>query len=369
MKSKRFRALSLVTFLVVSAVLAFYFVSTAMGDSSKAASQTDAKDAKTEEETQEKAPVPVQTATVETGKISAYISATANLVPENEVKILAEWEGKVAKLNVEEGDQIDGGEILAALVQDDSEIAYNKAKVRATNSQMAYDRAAKLRDQELISPEDFDKAALEKELADQELAEAEWRLAKTTIRAPWDGVVTERYIQPGQHVRPGDQLFTVSDFNPLVARLYLPEKDVLSLEEGRPVRISLKADESVIFRGRIRQISPVVDTATGTVKVTVETTLAPQVVRPGAFVQVDIVREARQAAVVLPREAVVRELQKAYVFVAAEGVASKRLVTLGLEEDGNVEVTSGLEAGEQVIVAGQGGLKDGAAVEAVAEQT
>ncbi len=365
MKSKRFRALSLVSFLAVAAVLAFYFVSAAMGESTKADSQTAAKDAKTEEETEEKVPVPVRTATVETGKISAYISATANLVPENEVKILAEWEGRVAKLNVEEGDRITAGETLAALVREDGEIAYGKAKVRATNAQMAYDRAEKLRQQELISPEAFDKAAMDKEIADHEVAEAEWRLSKTTIRAPWNGVVTERYVQPGQHVRPGDQLFTVSDFNPLVARLYLPEKDILSLEEGRSVRISLKADVSVVFHGRIRQISPVVDTATGTVKVTVETTLAPRMVRPGAFVQVDVVREARQDVVVLPREAVVRELQKTYVFVAAEGVATKRQVTLGLEENGHVEVTSGVEAGEEVIVAGQGGLKDGAAVEAV----
>ena len=67
----------------------------------------------------------------------------------------------------------------------------------------------------------------------------------------------------------------------------------------------------------------------------------------------------------LPREAVVRELQKAYVFVADAGVATKRQVTLGLEENGHVEVTSGIKAGEEVIVAGQGGLKDGTAVESV----
>ncbi len=206
---------------------------------------------------------------------------------------------------------------------------------------------------------------LDKEIADQELAEAEWRLEKTEVRAPWAGVVTERLAQPGQHVRPGDQLFTVADFAPLVARIYLPEKDVLSLEEGRAVELSLKADESIVFPGRIRQISPVVDTATGTVKVTVEATRVPPSVRPGAFVAVDVVREAHPAALVLPREAVVRELQKAFVFVAEDGTAAKRAVTLGLEEDGKVEITSGVGAGEAVIVAGQGGLKDGSAVEVI----
>jgi multidrug efflux pump subunit AcrA (membrane-fusion protein) len=100
-------------------------------------------------------------------------------------------------------------------------------------------------------------------------------LAKTVIRAPFSARVTERFITQGQHLRPGDELFTVADYNPLVARIYLPESDVLELEEGREVRIALAANTKVSFAGRIRQIAPVVDTATGTVKVTVEAVQPP----------------------------------------------------------------------------------------------
>ena len=85
----------------------------------------------------------------------------------------------------------------------------------------------------------------------------------------------------GQHIRPGDELFMVTDFDPLVARIYLPEKDILGLAEDRPVRIQLQADEDVEFEGRIRQISPVVDVATGTVKLTIEAIRPPRSVRPG----------------------------------------------------------------------------------------
>jgi len=85
-------------------------------------------------------------------------------------------------------------------------------------------------------------------------------------------------------------------------------------------------------------------------------------VRPGSFVTVNIVRETHPEALLLPREAVLRELQKAHVFVAEDDIAEKRSVKLGLEEGGLIEVISGVEAGDQVIVAGQGGLKDGSAV-------
>ncbi|MBI4169404.1 MAG: efflux RND transporter periplasmic adaptor subunit [Acidobacteria bacterium] len=313
----------------------------------------------------EKAPVPVSVTAVATGPVSSYISSTANLVPENEVKVLAEAEGRVAELKVEEGNRVGRGQVLASLVRDDAEITFKKAQLKAANSRLAYERANKMLADSLMSHETFDRTAMENDIAQQELAESQWRLDKTTIRAPFGGRVTERNVKLGQHVRPGDALFTVSDFDPLIARIYLPEKDVFGLQEGREVRITLKASDQTRFRGRIRQISPVVDTATGTVKLTIEATTPPSEVRPGAFVTIDIIRETRPTAVLLPREAVIRELQDTYVFVARDGVAEKRAVSLGLEEAGVIEALSGVRPGDQVIVAGQGGLKEGTPIKVI----
>lgn len=310
-----------------------------------------------------KAPVPVEVAEIGLGTVSAYISSTANLVAENDVEVLAETEGRVSRLLVEEGDSLRKGQLLAVLVQDDEEIRLKKAQLTAANAKLAYERAKDLVDKDLISREEFDKLSIEYEIANQELAEAQWAKDRTEIRAPFTGRLTGRMIQVGQHVQVGDELFQVTDFDPLIARIYLPERDIIGLEEGREVRILLNADSSVRFSGRIRQISPIVDTATGTVKVTVEANGdVPPEVRPGSFITINIVRETRIDTLLLPREAVIRELQKAHVFVAAGELAEKRAITLGLEEGDFVEATSGVEAGEQVIVAGQGGLKDGSPV-------
>jgi len=309
-----------------------------------------------------KTPVPVEVASVSEGAVSAYTSSTANLVAENEVKVLSEVEGRVLTLRVEEGDWVKNGQVLATLVRDDQAIAFKKAQLKETNARAAFDRATELVARELISREEFDKLSIDYEIARQELAEAEWALKKTTIIAPFSGRITARTTQLGQHVRPGDELFQVTDFDPLIARIYLPERDVLGLEEGRDVQIRLDAADEVFFAGRIRQISPVVDTSTGTVKVTVEATDPPKQVRPGSFVTVNIVRETHPEALLLPREAVIRELQKAHVYVAEGDIAEKRAVTLGLEEGDLIEVISGVEAGDRVIVTGQGGLKDGSAV-------
>lgn len=369
---KRLSLASVLLLLAVAAFFVFDFTAgTEAAQQQDQATESEGTEPQEGDETKEdETPaVPVSLAAVETGDVSSYLSATANLVPEAEVEVLAESEGRLASLTVEEGDRIEKGQVLAELARGDVEINVQKAQVRADTARIAYERAVRLKDQELLSSDDFDQAEQTFRLAEQELAEAEWRLEKTYIRAPFTGLVTQRNAQPGQHIRPGDSLFEVADFDPLVARIYLPEKDVLALDSGREVRLSLRADDAVSFSGKIQKISPVVDTATGTVKVTVEARQVPAAVRPGAFVRVDIVKETHQGAVLVPREAVVRELQATHVFVAEDGKARKRSVTLGLEENGRFETLSGLAAGERVVVAGQGGLDDGDPLKEVADPT
>ncbi len=360
-RRRGFPTIALTIAVILAAGLGIYFL-TVPGPAQGEPSTDGAVAEEATEEEEAKDPIPVEVTAAKGGSISSFISATANLVPENQVQILAEWEGRVATLKVEEGDAIGQGAVLAELARRDGEIALSKTQVKVENSRLTFERSQRLLQQELISQEEFDRSKLDRDLAQQELEEAEWRLEKTYIRSPFSGRITERMVQLGQHVRPGDQLFSVADFDPLVARIYLPEADVLDLEVGRAVEISLRASGDVTFRGRIRQISPVVDTATGTVKLTIEARQVPGEVRPGAFVRVDIVRQTVDDAVLVPREAVVRELQRAFVFVAKDGLAEKRAVELGMEEKGWLQTVSGVEVGDEIIVAGQGGLKDGAPV-------
>jgi membrane fusion protein (multidrug efflux system) len=370
-KRLRFRILSLIlgVLIVVAGGLLVMNLSASKADGADATEGEPAEaDTKVKsrngdgEEEEEKAPVPVEVTAVVRGTVAAYITSSANLVAENQVKILSEVEGRVSRLTVEEGDFVSRNQILATLVRDDAEIALRKAELKVTNARLAYDRGQDLIEKELISREEFDRFTMDYEIAKQELAEAQWRLEKTTIRAPFGGQISERMIQVGQNIRLADELFQITDYDPLIARIFLPERDILGLEEGRDVKIRLNADESVQFGGRIRQISPVVDTSTGTVKVTIEAVDEPRAVRPGSFVAIDIVRETHPDALLIPREAVVRELQSAHVFVVEEEFARRRDIALGLEEGDVVEALKGLEQGEKVITAGQGGLKDGALV-------
>ena len=320
------------------------------------------EEAKPEEK--KKAPVPVSVAAVETGTVSSYIRSTANLVSDNEVKILTESDGRIARLLVDEGAWVSKGQTLATLDREDTGIDLAKREVKLENARLAFERGERMLGEGLISQELYEKLRMENEMARQEVAEGRYNIGKTAIRAPFSGRITGRIVEQGQHLRAGEELFVLADFDPLVAFIHLPEREVLGLRPGRETRITLKADESVRFTGRIRQISPVVDPGTGTVKVTVEAVNPlPAAVRPGGFVTIDIIRESRSGAVLVPRQAVLRELQSAHVFVAKNGIAEKRAVRLGLEEGESIETLAGLKPGERVIVAGQGSLKQGSPVE------
>jgi len=355
-KRTRRRWISVSAGLVAAAILAVVVLGGGADDANGAEKAGD------EVEEAEKAPVPVEVIEAREGAIAAYVSATANLVAENDVTVLAEIEGRVTGLNVEEGDSVGRGQVLARLDPSDEEIALKKAQLKLANAEAAYERARDLMGKELISREEHDTVTVDFQVSGQELAEAEWALAQTVVRAPFGGRVTVRHIQRGQHIQQGDELFQITDFDPLIARIYLSETDVVGLEPGTAVRILLNAKPEFELAAKIRQISPVVDTATGTVKVTIEASAPPSEVRPGSFVSIHVVRETHAEALLIPREAVLRELQSSHVFVTDGETVSKRTVTTGLEESGEVEIVKGLESGEQVIIAGQGGLREGAQI-------
>jgi membrane fusion protein, multidrug efflux system len=317
-------------------------------------------------------PIPVEVAAVELGEVTNFLSATTNLVAEHEVKVLAEVEGRVQRTTVEEGSYVRKGQVLAVLAREEAEIALEKARVREENARRVHERAAELARAELISLEELDQRRLDFEVAEQERREAEWRLARTEILAPIEGRVSDRSTQVGQHMRPGDELFQITGTQPLIARIYVPEREVLSLELGGEAHISLDAAPDVTFPGRIRQIAPVVDVATGTVKITVEATDPPSAVRPGGFVTVRVVRGRRAGVVLVPANAILRDGREAHVFVVgtdANGArAARRTVVPGMSEGDRVEILSGLEPGDRVVVAGQGALSDGAPVRLVRDR-
>lgn len=310
--------------------------------------------------------LPVEIAIAKKGAISSWIITTATLEPEKQVTVLSETSGVVAKLMVEEGAQVGDGQVLAVLSDSQKQVALQKAEIKLQNAKQELQRKQTSYDQKIISQSDYDKAKYDTDLAQSEQKDAQVQVDRLVIRAPFAGVVTERFIQLGQNISNGTQLFTLLDRNPLKARIYLPEKEVFELTKNQTVSLALNAQKNVKFEGTIDQINPAVDTKTGTVKVTVKVEKAPDAVRPGSFVDVRLVTQRHDNALLIPKKALVEEAGEQYVFLISNNLAAKRTVRVGFTDDESAEVLSGIKQGESVVVAGQGSLRDGVKTETVA---
>jgi RND family efflux transporter MFP subunit len=306
--------------------------------------------------------VPVQVEIPVRGAVSAALTASSTLEAEQMADVLAKTDGLVTRLLVDEGSNVVKGQVLAELEDADKRIALQQAKLKADAAKREYDRAVRSHGDQLISQQEFDRIRNTSELAAADVDSATLNLSYTKILAPFGGRVVERAVVAGRHIKPGEKLVTIANLTPLVARVFLPERDVAGLRLGQTAELVLDAAGGQRLPGRVTKISPIVDTNTGTVKVTVEALAVTPAARPGSFATVRIVTDTRRDALLVPKGAVVREDSSDFLFVADGDRARRRKVTLGYPNDGRIEVATGLTGTEAIIVAGQGSLKDGARV-------
>lgn len=308
-------------------------------------------------------PPRVELTAVTLGELATYIEATANLVAEHTVSVVAETEGRIVRVGPEPGEDVRAGAFLVALDASDARREHQTANIKLRAAKALERRTATLASRDLVSAEEHDKAVDDRDLAAQALADARAVLSRSRISAPRQGRLTQRTAEVGQYVRAGDPLYELTDFDTLVADIHIPERDAMLLEVGREVDVVLQADTDVAFEGSVQRIASVVDTASGTVEVRVVVEDAPPTVRSGSFVTVRLIRQRHDAAALLPRDAVVIDARGAHVFVVEDGVAHRRGVELGDTQRGRVHVLEGLEPGEQVVLAGHGAIEDAEAVD------
>ena len=202
---------------------------------------------------------------------------------------------------------------------------------------------------------------------DLEALEASYNLASlelnyTKISAPIAGVISERYLKLGNTIKTGDPVFRVTSFDPLVAYLYVPEREFRQISPGQPVHIDIDALPGPPFVADVTRISPVVDPETGTFKITIELHGTEQRIKPGMFGRMSIVYDRHEDVLQVPRSAIIDTADESSVFVVEDNIGIRKQVETGFSSKGMIEITSGLVDGEQVIIVGHIGLKNEAKV-------
>jgi len=333
-------------------------------------------------------PISVAVARVEKGEMASLYSTSATLRAEKQATVTSRTGGILEELLVEEGDRVTAGETLARLEDAEQALAVARFTSTETIKSRELERSQELRASNIISENELELLRREAQDAKHDLALARLELSRTTIEAPFDGIVVLRHIDVGATVTNGTAILDLADLDPLYVDVNVPERHVARLAPGQSVRLSADTIERPV-EAEIERIAPVVDATTGTVKVTVAVERPRELegrspgpfgqLRPGAFVEIDVVTDVHPEALVVPRTALVAEGRRWLVHRVRNSESVESLeVRLGFEEGARVEIldtlttlgesaVAPLREGDRIVVLGASALSDGAPIRILRE--
>jgi RND family efflux transporter MFP subunit len=315
----------------------------------------------------------VAVAPVEREDIDNEVTIPAEFRPYVEAELNAKVSGYLQKINVDFGDQVKAGQLLAVLEVPELKAelnaaiaAQNRAEADYTNAHLIYTRLAGVNQQHpnLVAQQDIDTAQAKDMVALAAVASAKADVEKyqtlfgyTQITAPFDGVITWRSVDPGALIEAGTSSATTG--RPLVRlsdnyllRLDFPVsvKYVKAVHLGAPVTVRVESLGNKTFAGRIARFTDQVSDATRTMTTEIEVKNPDLEIVPGMYATVVLTVEHRAQALVIPTEAVASARKSTVRVVNQNNEIEERVVTLGLETPNRYEVTSGLRAGEKVVI-------------------
>jgi membrane fusion protein (multidrug efflux system) len=319
------------------------------------------------DEAAKNATVPVEVQPLKRAEMVAVYSGTAPIEAHEEATVVAKVGGEVRQIFVEEGDSVQAGQVLARLDGDRLRLTLAQTDANLRKLERDYKRTLELAEKGLVPKSTAENTKYDLDALRAGYDSARLELSYTEIRAPINGVISARKIKVGNTIGPNDPTFTVTDLDPLLAFVHVPEKEFRKIAPGQNAEVVIDALGGTRFIGTISRISPTVDPQTGTFRARVEVPDATRTLKPGMFARVNIVYERRQDALQLPRTAILDADGQQSVFVVAGGKAEQRTIRTGLANGGWIEVLDGLEGSEQIVTVGQAGLKTGTLVKIVGD--
>ncbi|MFT3713751.1 MAG: efflux RND transporter periplasmic adaptor subunit [Archangium sp.] len=321
-------------------------------------------------------PVKVETGVVDIQKMPRFLTLTGSIAAERNSDIAANVSGRVTNTYVERGMPVKIGQIIAVV---DSRAAGFQAAAANAQSQAAQtqvalakqdcERADTLFSQGAIAKSEFErlKTQCTAQLYTANAAQANADLANktasdTVIRAPFDGIIGERFVNVGEYVQPPTRVASIFAINPVRVTLSVPEPAVALVKEGQELQLSVSSWPNKTFPATVRFVSPTLRTNTRDLIVEANAKNDDGALKPGMFATARLaVGEEEQPTV--PVEAIRADGTVKRLFLARNGQAFEVVVQTGVEKDGRIAVLEPLPAGDKVIVTPPPGLQDGSSIQ------
>lgn len=307
-------------------------------------------------------PVPVEIARPFRVDINATYVASASITSDHDAPVITRVSGEVVELAVEEGDRVEAGQILARLDGERLRLEMLAAKANLDRAQKEFKRNTDLHERGLVSSSlyegsKFDLASLQ---ATYDLKRLNYDYSN--IRAPIGGVVSTREIKAGQNLAAGQVTFRITETAELMANLQIPQADLAKFTAGNSAMLSVASMPNAEFAATIVRISPTIDVRNGTFRATAIIDNTDGNLAPGMFGKFTVAYEKHANALVIPTTALLDEDDESTVYVVQNDEVVRRIVETGFEENGRVEILSGLQDDDEIVVVGHSSLRDGSKV-------
>jgi membrane fusion protein (multidrug efflux system) len=299
------------------------------------------------------------------------LTAIGTVAPVHGVTVSADLPGVVERIAFESGQTVREGDVLAVLDTRQERAQLAAADAQRDLARVNYDRMQGLLNEKVVSRAEFDRATADQRQAEAKLGEINATIARKTIRAPFSGVLGIRRVNLGQYLSGGDPLVTLESLNPIYVNFGVPQQSASQMRPGRDVRAKTDGANAIDVSGRVTAVDSIVDEKTRNVQVQATFANSNGTLRPGMFVQTEIVLGAGRSVVSLPASAISYAPYGDSVFVVADikgdngqtykGVRQQFVTVSGTRGD-QVAVTSGINAGDEVVTSGVFKLRNGAAV-------
>jgi membrane fusion protein, multidrug efflux system len=292
-------------------------------------------------------------APVQPQTLTERIRLVGTLQARDAVDVVSEINAVVVALTIDEGRPVSAGDVLVRL--DDRKLAarVQEAEARLALARTNFERGRELRENETISIQEFDRLQAEHQIAEAAATLARAELDDTVVKAPFDGIVSERHVSIGQYVTSGERLTALVRNDPLEVSFHVPERFLSQLALDQTVDLTTAAYPGESFTGDVFFIDPRVDEVSRTIRVKAAVSNKDGRLKPGMFAGLELVLRSDDEALLIPESAVQYRGDQALVFVMTEeGVADIRPVTLGARHADALHVTEGLVPGDRVVVEG-----------------
>jgi membrane fusion protein (multidrug efflux system) len=308
--------------------------------------------------------MPVEAAAARSDTVVDAILATGQIEAMQSIDLRPEVEGRLVQILVREGALVARGTPLFKI--DDAEL---KAQVAEVTAERDLARQSLTRTRDLLSQKASSQAELERAEATMRSNEAQLerlkvRLERTLVRAPFAGVVGQRFVSLGDYVNSDTRLVSLQTVTPQRASFQVPERYADQLKLGQRVSFRVAALPGRDFSGKVDFVDPMVKLPGRTIMVKAVVPNPRRELQSGMFIEARLATDVRPDAVVIPEDAVLPLQGASFVWVVNNGKATRRQVELGVRTPGFVEVKNGVESNEQVVVGGQERLAEGAPVQA-----